>query len=154
MRSPQIWFDPKASLEAPYFLDRLSNKGNIYYHYTSYVRFGLIRRNYTLEASNKDEHEIERRSLCRIYLTDVAPHKLRAKPSIWFRKIFGRPPYHLALKKFEYCMALNMSGLPVAGLLQKPHVFYVENIPFLPLIYNHDGKRWSRLLRHARTEVF
>jgi hypothetical protein len=107
-----------------------------------------------LEASNKDEREIERPSLCRIYVTDVAPHQLRAKPSAWLPKLFGRPQYHTTLRKFEYCMALNMSGLPVAGSLQRPHVFYVENIPFLPLVYNHDGRKWARLLRHARTQVF
>jgi len=150
------WSDPKTSLEPPYFLDSLDGRGNIYYHYTSYARFCLIRRNYVLQASNKDEDGNEKPSLCRIYVTDVAPYRFRKHPLVWSRAIFGRVRYITARsqKKIDYCVALNMSKLPIVGSRRKSHVFYVENIPFLPLKYNHDGTRWFRLVAHGKTKVF
>jgi hypothetical protein len=152
--APTLNHHPKTPLEAPFFLSKTSNKGNIYYHYTSYDRFCRIRRDFVLQASNKDEFGNPRSSLTRIYVTDVAPHELRRHPLVGLQKIFGKSQYHSAASKIQYCMALNMSGLPVIGSIQQPHVFYIENFAFLSLAKTHAGKQWGHLVRHASTGAF
>lgn len=134
----------KTPLEPPRFLSKKGDKGNVYYHYTNEVGRQAINNDSALRPSNKNEQGIPC-GLCRIYLTDLAPAMMRINSAVVAPQIFGNATFQSWRYKIRYCYVLNLSGIAVekgAG----DHVYYVKNIPFLPIKYMIQGTLVSRVI--------
>lgn len=149
VKSKFITEQVKTFLEPPYFLSENSNKGNVYFHYTNEAGMQGIRRDNAINASNKNEHG-QPAGLCRIYLTDIAPELMRQNSARYAPLIFGNALYQSWQNKIRYCYVLNLSGLsPEKG--DGEHIFYLKDIPFLPIHYRLNGQLINRVI--ARKNV-
>lgn len=134
----------KTVLAPPFHVSKGTDRGNVYYHYTNEDGRQAINNERALNASDKNERGLPH-GYCRIYFTDIPPELVRVNSTFHAPKIFGHAMFQSWQHKIKYCYVLNLSGITVKkGVSQ--NIYYIENIPFLPIKYILNGMTINRVI--------